>query len=60
MNDLQFSHDGKWIAYVTYPDRMLWRSRTDGSERLQLTTPPMRAFLPIGRRTISEFSSTRS
>ena len=22
-NDLQFSHDGKWIAYVTYPDRML-------------------------------------
>ena len=46
-NDLQFSHDGKWIVYVTYPDRMLWRSRADGSERLQLTTSPMRAFMPI-------------
>ena len=45
-NDLQFSHDGKWIVYVTYPDRVLWRSRTDGSERLQLTTSPMRAFMP--------------
>jgi len=47
VNDLQFSHDGKWIVYVTYPDRMLWRSRADGSERLQLTTSPMRAFMPI-------------
>ena len=46
MNDLQFSHDGKWIAYVTYPDRTLWRSRPDGRERLQLTTPPMQAFVP--------------
>jgi DNA-binding winged helix-turn-helix (wHTH) protein/Tol biopolymer transport system component len=46
-NDLQFSHDGKWIVYVTYPDRMLWRSRADGSERLQLTTSPMRVFMPI-------------
>jgi Tol biopolymer transport system component/DNA-binding winged helix-turn-helix (wHTH) protein len=46
-NDLQFSHDRKWIVYVTYPDRMLWRSRADGSERLQLTTSPMRAFMPI-------------
>jgi Tol biopolymer transport system component/DNA-binding winged helix-turn-helix (wHTH) protein len=46
VNDLQFSHDGQWVAYVTYPDRTLWRSRADGSERLQLTTPPTRAFLP--------------
>ena len=45
-NDLQFSHDGKWIVYVTYPDRTLWKSRADGTERLQLTSPPMRAFLP--------------
>jgi Tol biopolymer transport system component/DNA-binding winged helix-turn-helix (wHTH) protein len=46
VTDLQFSHDGKWIAYVTYPERTLWRSRADGSERLQLTTSPMRAFVP--------------
>ena len=32
-----FSRDGKWIAYSTVPDGNLWRSRVDGSERLQLT-----------------------
>ena len=36
-NDVAFSRDGKWIAYVTIPDYILWRSRIDGSERLQLT-----------------------
>lgn len=45
--DLQFSHDSKRIAYVTYPDRTLWRSQADGSRKLQLTTAPMRAFLPV-------------
>jgi serine/threonine protein kinase/Tol biopolymer transport system component len=37
---IDFSRDGKWVAYVTWPDGNLWRSRIDGSERLQLTTPP--------------------
>ena len=37
---VDFSRDGKWVAYVTWPDGNLWRSRIDGSERLQLTTPP--------------------
>ena len=32
-----FSRDGKWVAYVTFPDGALWRSKADGSERLQLT-----------------------
>jgi serine/threonine protein kinase len=31
------SPDGQWMAYVEYPSRYLWRSRLDGSERLQLT-----------------------
>ena len=44
--ELDFSRDGKWIAYVSYPDGTLWRSRADGSERLQLTFPPVSAFLP--------------
>src|SRR5579859_854712 len=35
-----FSNDGKWVAYASYPDHTLWRSRSDGSERLQLTYPP--------------------
>ena len=38
---LDSSPDGQWVAYVTYPQNTLWRSRTDGSERLQLTFPPM-------------------
>lgn len=36
--DLAFSRDGKWVAYVTYPEEALWRSRIDGSEQLQLTS----------------------
>ena len=41
-----FSRDGKWIAYVTYPDGRLWRSRVDGSERLRLTDPPIYPLNP--------------
>jgi serine/threonine protein kinase/Tol biopolymer transport system component len=44
--DLDFSPDGQWIAYVSYPEGTLWRSRTDGSERVQLTFPPGPVFLP--------------
>jgi len=36
-----FSRDGQWVTYVTDPQGRLWRSRLDGSERLQLTFPPM-------------------
>jgi Tol biopolymer transport system component len=45
--DLTFSKDGKWVAYLSYPDHMLWRSRTDGTDRMQLTYPPMRVLLPF-------------
>jgi Tol biopolymer transport system component len=41
-----FSRDGEWVAYVSYPDWVLWRSRVDGSERLQLTSRPMSAVVP--------------
>jgi len=43
---VSFSKRGEWIAYVTAPDDILWRSRPDGSERLQLTSPPLRAHQP--------------
>jgi Tol biopolymer transport system component len=43
---LNFSKDGEWVAYVSFPDECLWRSRMDGSQRLQLTFPPMRSHLP--------------
>lgn len=39
-NEATCSRDGKWIAYVSYPDHTLWRSRADGSERRQLTFRP--------------------
>jgi len=32
-----YSKDGQWVAYVTFPDSALWRSKADGSDRLQLT-----------------------
>lgn len=43
---LAFSKDGEWVAYVTFPEGVLWRSRVDGSQRLQLTFPPMQTLLP--------------
>ena len=43
--DLDFSRDGQWVTYVSYPDDTLWRSKLDGSARLQLTYPPMRTGL---------------
>jgi serine/threonine protein kinase len=47
ISDLSFSPDGQWIAYVTYPNGILWRSRVDGSQKLQLTSSvPQSAFLP--------------
>jgi Tol biopolymer transport system component len=43
---LEYSRDGKWLAYLAYPEGTLWRARSDGTDRLQLTSPPMRAALP--------------
>jgi Tol biopolymer transport system component len=45
--DPTFSGDGKWVAYLSYPDQTLWRSRSDGSERMQLTFPPPEAIFPL-------------
>jgi serine/threonine protein kinase len=44
--ELDYSHDGKWVTYVSYPDNTLWRSRPDGTEPLQLTFPPVATGLP--------------
>ena len=43
---IDFSTDRKWIAYVSYPDMTLWRSLVDGSNKMQLTFPPVRAYEP--------------
>jgi Tol biopolymer transport system component/DNA-binding winged helix-turn-helix (wHTH) protein len=44
--DPDYSRDDSLISYVLLPEQTLWRSRADGSERLQLTFPPMQAILP--------------
>jgi Tol biopolymer transport system component len=43
---VNFSADGKWVAYGSYPENALWRSKIDGSERVQLTFPPMKVLQP--------------
>jgi eukaryotic-like serine/threonine-protein kinase len=43
--DVDFSRDGQWVTYVSNPEGTLWRSKLDGSARLQLTYPPMHAAL---------------
>jgi serine/threonine protein kinase/WD40 repeat protein len=36
-----FSKDGQSVAYVSYPDGILWRANRDGSDRVQLTSQPL-------------------
>ena len=43
---LDFSLDGKWVVYITYPQGELWRSRVDGSERQQLVKNSLEVYLP--------------
>jgi Tol biopolymer transport system component len=44
--ELDFSRDGQLVVYITYPEGTLWRSRVDGSDRRQLTYPPMFTTMP--------------
>jgi Tol biopolymer transport system component len=43
---LDFSRDGEWVAYNDYADGTMWRSKVDGTQKLQLAFPPMQAYLP--------------
>jgi DNA-binding winged helix-turn-helix (wHTH) protein/Tol biopolymer transport system component len=42
---MEFSRDGQWVAYID-SNGTLWQSKADGSDRLQLTFPPMEAAAP--------------
>lgn len=60
---VDFSRDGQWITYVSYREGSLWRSKIDGTERLQLTYPPMYPVLPRwspDRKKIIFFEFARS
>ncbi|HEV2495683.1 MAG TPA: protein kinase [Terriglobia bacterium] len=43
---VSFSRDGQRVTFVTFPEGILWRSKLDGSERMQLTYPPMQVYQP--------------
>src|SRR5271169_2826800 len=43
---LTYSKDGQWVTYTSIPEGNLFRSRVDGSEKLQLTFPPVTAYEP--------------
>jgi len=43
---LDFSRDGEWVAYNDGSDGTMWRSKVDGTQKLQLVFPPMLAYLP--------------
>jgi eukaryotic-like serine/threonine-protein kinase len=43
---LDFSRDGQWVAYNDATEGTMWRSKIDGTEKLQLVFPPMLAYLP--------------
>lgn len=43
---VEASRDGHSLVYTLFPEGTLWRSNITGTERMQLTFAPMRAFLP--------------
>ncbi len=53
---VDFTRDGVWMTYVSYPDGTLWRARTDGTQQLQLTFAPQRVtnphWSPDGKRIL--------
>ena len=46
ITQVSFSRDGQWVTYLSYPEREVWRSRVDGTEKLQLTRAPLDAWAP--------------
>jgi len=43
---VSFSPDGKSVAYVTFPEGILWRVNLDGSNRMQLSRLPDQVINP--------------
>jgi Tol biopolymer transport system component/DNA-binding winged helix-turn-helix (wHTH) protein len=45
-DNVSFSRDGQFIAYVSFPEGVLWKANRDGSNPVQLTDPPMYVARP--------------
>jgi serine/threonine protein kinase/Tol biopolymer transport system component len=57
-DELEFSRDGKWVVYVSVPERSLVRAAADGSQRLQLTSSPLAPGMPHWSRDGKEIAFT--
>lgn len=55
---VSFSRDGRWVAYVRYPQGELWRSRVDGTEPLQLSSRPLFSGTPAWSPNGNEIAFT--
>ncbi len=45
-DSVRFSGDGSSVTYVSYPDSTLWVSKTDGTDKKQLSSAPLIPILP--------------
>jgi Tol biopolymer transport system component/DNA-binding winged helix-turn-helix (wHTH) protein len=43
---VSFSRDGRFVAYVLYPEGTLWKANRDGSNPVRLSDPPISAHNP--------------
>jgi Tol biopolymer transport system component/predicted Ser/Thr protein kinase len=41
VESVSVSKDGQSLAYISYPDGIVWKANRDGSQRVQLTIAPM-------------------
>ena len=56
MIEFVISPDRQWMAYSDYPSRHLWKSRLDGSEKVQLTNSyAADAAMVAGRQVVGIF-----
>jgi Tol biopolymer transport system component len=53
---LDYSSDRQWVVYTSIPQANLFRCRMDGSQQLQLTSPPLQVasprWSPDGKRIV--------
>jgi DNA-binding winged helix-turn-helix (wHTH) protein/Tol biopolymer transport system component len=56
LESVDFSSNGQWMTYIAYPHGELWRSRMDGTDKVQLLSPPpyvaMPRWSPDGNRIV--------
>jgi Tol biopolymer transport system component len=45
-DNVSFSRDGQFVAYVSFPEGVLWKATREGSNAVQLTDPPMQVMDP--------------